>query len=275
MRTKDDHLGNGQLKPCYNIQAGTENQFIINYTVHQTPSDMAVFCNHMDDTLELLKSIEACKPKRIGADAGYGSEENYEYLEQNNIEAYVKYPGYYKEQKANYNKQPFHRNTLHYNEEKDFYVCPMGQRMLPFKTTTQTTSTGYKQTITIYKAQCCENCPLKGQCHKAAGNREIKRNHAVEKYRQQAKQRLHSLRGIRMRKQRNIDVEAVFGHIKQNRHFRRFLLTKLDGVSTEFGILAIAHNIRKWWTLIQNQGSGVPIPPNIPTQSAQNQLIAA
>ena len=31
MRTKDDHLGNGQLKPCYNIQLGTEDQFIVNY----------------------------------------------------------------------------------------------------------------------------------------------------------------------------------------------------------------------------------------------------
>ncbi len=34
MRTKDDHLGNGQLKPCYNIMAGTEGQFILNCTVH-------------------------------------------------------------------------------------------------------------------------------------------------------------------------------------------------------------------------------------------------
>ena len=100
MRTKDDHLQNGQLKPCYNWQFGTENQFVVNYTTHQTSSDMSVFTSHMDDTLALLDSIDAPKPKRVSADAGYGSEENYEYLEEHGMEAYVKYPGYYAQRKV-------------------------------------------------------------------------------------------------------------------------------------------------------------------------------
>lgn len=275
MRTKEDHLGNGQLKPCYNVQVGTEDQFIINYTVHQTPSDMVVFTDHMDDTIALLDSIEVPHPKRIGADAGYGSQENYQYAEQKDFEAYIKYPGYYKEQKGIDRKYPFHRNTLYYSSRNDFYVCPMGQKMLPCKTQKQTTKTGFKQSITIYKAQCCEGCPLRGQCHKAEGKREIKRNHAVENYHQKARTLLHSLRGIRMRKQRNIDVEAVFGHIKQDRQFRRFMLTGLDGVSTEIGLLAIAHNFKKWWQKIQNQGIPVSSPPTKPILSAQNQIKVA
>lgn len=28
MRMKDDHMRNGQLKPGYNVQIGTENQFL-------------------------------------------------------------------------------------------------------------------------------------------------------------------------------------------------------------------------------------------------------
>lgn len=35
MRMKDDHMMNVQLKPAYNAQISTENQFIVNYTIHQ------------------------------------------------------------------------------------------------------------------------------------------------------------------------------------------------------------------------------------------------
>jgi len=45
--------------------------------------------------------------------------------------------------------------------------------------------------------------------------------------------------------QRKVEVESVFGHIKGNRSFRRFSLRGIDKVHTEFGIVAIAHNILK------------------------------
>ena len=39
MRMKEDHMKNGQLKAAYNVQISTENQFVLNYTLHQTPTD--------------------------------------------------------------------------------------------------------------------------------------------------------------------------------------------------------------------------------------------
>ncbi|SPZ88045.1 Transposase domain (DUF772) [Sphingobacterium multivorum] len=39
MRMKEDHMKNGQLKPGYNIQISTSNQYIVNYTIHPTPTD--------------------------------------------------------------------------------------------------------------------------------------------------------------------------------------------------------------------------------------------
>ena len=257
MRTKDDHLQNGQLKPCYNWQFGTENQFVVNYTTHQTSSDMSVFTSHMDDTLALLDSIDAPKPKRVGADAGYGSEENYEYLEKHGMEAYVKYPGYYAEGKKN-KKTPFHQRYLYYNETEDYFICPMGQKMTYRFTTNKTTSTGYQQKIRCYQAQNCEGCPLRGACFKAKGNRIIKLNLKAYNYRQTAKQRLNTLRGRETKIQRNIDVEPVFGHIKQCRHFRRFLLKGLDGVNTETGLLVIAHNLKKLW--VNREVPRIPMP---------------
>ncbi|MGE5582368.1 MAG: hypothetical protein ACM3X9_07500 [Bacillota bacterium] len=47
MRTKEDHLKNSQLKPCYNVQLGTEDQFVVGYSVHQQPSDSACLIPHL------------------------------------------------------------------------------------------------------------------------------------------------------------------------------------------------------------------------------------
>src|SRR5690606_37880697 len=44
---------------------------------------------------------------------------------------------------------------------------------------------------------------------------------------------------------RKVDVESVFGNIKGNLSFKRFLLRGLKKVQTEFGIVAIAHNLVK------------------------------
>src|ERR1700759_2782293 len=39
MRMKDDHMRNGQLKPAYNVQISTNNQFIASYSVHRKSGD--------------------------------------------------------------------------------------------------------------------------------------------------------------------------------------------------------------------------------------------
>ncbi|MFD2383484.1 IS1182 family transposase, partial [Paenibacillus xanthanilyticus] len=47
MRMKEDHMRNGQLKPGYNVQIGTENQFILGYSVHQRPTDTRCLKPHL------------------------------------------------------------------------------------------------------------------------------------------------------------------------------------------------------------------------------------
>lgn len=47
MRLKDDHLYKGQLKPAYNVQMGTENQFIVGLSVHQRVGDTLCLIPHV------------------------------------------------------------------------------------------------------------------------------------------------------------------------------------------------------------------------------------
>ncbi|MEZ4991721.1 MAG: IS1182 family transposase [Saprospiraceae bacterium] len=252
MRMKDDHMKNGQLKPGYNVQIGTEDQFIVNYTIHQSTVDAPVFVEHMDNTKSLLAGIDQSMPQRIGGDAGYGYEQNYDYLEAEGLGNYLKYPGFFQEQQKKYQQNPFLVANLYYNPEQDCYICPMGQRLSYWYTGKEQKKSGYQATYRVYRARRCDGCPLRGQCYKAKQNRRIIRmNQNLNRHRQQARDNLWSLRGIRMRKKRGVDVEPVFGHIKACRSFRRFMLRSLAKVNIEFGLLAIAHNIKKWWAKLQ------------------------
>jgi len=225
MRMKEDHMGNGQLKPGYNWQISTGSQYILNYTIHQNPTDTTTLPAHMEQFKQLYGKL----PETLVADSGYGSQQNYEYLEQNNVEAYVKYGYFHKEQSGEHlKKHPFHQDHLHYNEQQDRFYCPIGQAMELVEEKTKKTDNGYKQKIKVYQAKNCTGCPLAGVCHK-----------------QQARQKLLSEEGIRYRKKRPADVEAVFGNIKHNHGFKRFMLRGIEKVEIEAGLLAIAHNLRK------------------------------
>lgn len=244
MRMKDDHMQNGQLKPGYNLQAATNNQFIVNYTLAQTTADTTTLINHVDEFIESYNQT----PEKLTADAGYGSEENYAKLEANNIEAFVKYNYFHKEQldeKRGTCKKPFAANKLYYNHEQDCYYCPMGQVMQNIGSYGRETKTGYLQTINRYQANNCTGCPMRGVCHKAKGNRIVERNHNLVRLKAKAKEKLLSPQGIAHRKQRCWDVEAVFGNIKQNMNFKRFMLRGFDKVETEIGLIAMAHNLKK------------------------------
>lgn len=242
MRMKEDHMRNGQLKPGYNFQISTNNQYIVNYSLHQTTADTTTLQEHT----EIYKQQYHQAPAVITADAGYGSEENYQYLSDNNIENYVKYNYFDKDQSKKTNKKyPFKPDTLFYNQDKDCYICPMGQAINHIGTYQTKTKTGFTQTISRYQATNCEGCPLRGVCHKSKNNRIIEINHTLNKYKQQVRENLNSDQGIYHRKKRPCDVEPVFANIKNNHYFKRFMLRSKPKVEIEIGLLALAHNLRK------------------------------
>lgn len=242
MRLKEDHMRNGQLKPAYNVQISTSNQFVVNYTIHSNPTDTNTLAGHLD---QYEKSFGTAL-KSLTADAGYGSEENYTLLEEKQIAAYVKYGLFDKRQNKSFNrKHPFSADKLFYNPQGDHYICPMGQKMHYVGNKTNRTATGFMQTARMYKASNCGKCPLNGACHKSKGNRIIQVNVNLERQKQQADELLKSEEGIQRRKKRCFDVEPVFGNIKNNHGFRRFMLRGRQKVEIEWGLIAIAQNIRK------------------------------
>ena len=241
MRLKDDHMQNGQLKPAYNAQISTESQFITHFSLHQSPGDTTTLGEHLDG----FESQYQTQSSEIVADAGYGSQENYELMEAKAIEAYVKYNYFHKEQKRKEQQNPFLVQNLFYNHEKDFFVCPMGQKMNCIGTGKRTSSNAYQATVSYYQAQNCQGCPLRSLCHKSKTNRKIEVNHRLNSLKFKAKERLNSEKGKQHRSKRPIEVEAVFGQLKSNNKFTRFTLKGLEKIQIEFGLMALAHNLRK------------------------------
>jgi len=241
MRMKEDHMRNGQLKPAYNPQISTENQFITHYSIHQTPGDTTTLKHH----LESFEQLHNKQCQTVVADAGYGSEENYEFLEQNGIEAFVKYNYFHVEQKRKIKNNIFLLQNLYYNKEQDYFVCPMGQHLTKKGVGTRISDNGYKSNVSYYQATNCNGCPLRGQCHKAKGNRTLEVNFRLKELKQKAKELLMSEIGLYYRSRRPVEPEAVFGQLKFNNKFNRFMLRGLSQVNIEFGLMAIGHNLRK------------------------------
>lgn len=241
MRMKDDHMLNGQLKPAYNWQLSTQNQYILGYTLHQTTTDTATLPTHLESLKETLGEL----PEAIVADAGYGSEENYEYLESNGVEAYVKFNYFHMEQSKKWQENPAKLENLYYNEQKDCYICPMGQEMNLVKESQRKSKNGYLQDKKFYQAQNCDGCQMRGSCHKQKTNRTIEVSPKLVRYKQMVREKLNSEIGLQYRSQRPVDVEAVFGNVKYNHDFERFLLRGSAKTEIETGLICLAHNLRK------------------------------
>ncbi|MFE6079020.1 transposase [Paenibacillus sp. NPDC057886] len=203
------------------IQCTDRNRKPIHLGVQRTPRQGGYPCfqPHMEKARQMLGN----PPQTVIADAGYGSEENYAYLEKNvgKIENWT------------------------YNETEDTWTCPAGQMLHFRKESKETLESGYEVRKRHYRSGTCEGCPLKERCTKAAGNREVVVSLERLRYQEQARQILRSEEGYALSVQRMTEPESVFGQLKNNRGFRRFLLRGMEKVTLEVGWLSLAHNLLK------------------------------
>ena len=189
------------------------------------------------------------KVPRMGY-AGYGSEENYAFLEQEGMGNFFKYNTFHQEQhpprKAEaLEKLRFKSSYFPYDQEKDEFICPAQKRMLYMETKPYRSKNGYLSKRRFYECPDCATCPLKPKCTQAKDKRRIQVSFELQRYRQQARDNLLSEQGSALRQLRSTEPETVFGDIKHNMGFRRFMLRGLKKVDIEWGLLCMAHNLRK------------------------------
>ncbi len=248
MRMKEDAMCNGQTKPGYNLQISSENQFITDFALFPNPTDTLTFIPFLGS----FPGRYGRFPKRVVADSGYGSEENYRFMDEAGIEGFVKYNRFHLEHRPRYKPDTFHPDSLYYNEEGDYYICPMGQRMSRTGTLQTRTEGGYISQSACYRAIRCKGCPLRCLCYKTKANqRTIRVNHRLNAYKRKACELLTSEEGIKERGRRCIEPEAVFGQMKSNMAYRRFRHMGKDKVVMDFTFFAIAFNIKKLCSMMR------------------------
>jgi len=230
-------MKNEEFLPAYNVMASSEHQFITGISVHQNPNDATCFKEHLNNF--------TFTPQSITADSIFGTEENYQLLEGKEIESYLKYPSFHREQTQKYKNNIFLKENFPYDPTTDTYGCPNSKRLVYTHTKKEIhKKTGYVSSMRIYQAEDCSQCPIREACTKN-NNRTIQVNEQLDIYKKIAHQNLHSQKGIDLRRRRGYEIESCFGDIKHNMSFRRFHLRGLKKVKTEITIVSIAHNLRK------------------------------
>ena len=265
MRMKEDAMGNGQLKPAFNLQHGVDSEYITWLTIGPQPTDTTTLIPFLKEAEQHLKF----KYKNITADAGYESEENYLFLEENEQLAFIKPANYEISKTKKYKNDIGKIENMDYDEISDFYICKNNKKLTVDHVKHSKSKTGYVSEKTIYKCEDCTGCPYRKECIKGNNcktpleerTKVLQVSKAFIKYRKEDLERIVSDEGALYRMNRSIQAEGSFGDLKQDMQFRRYLSKGTSNVLAESILLAIARNINKLHNKIQNKKTGTHLFP--------------
>lgn len=265
MRMKEDAMGNGQLKPAYNLQHGVDSEYVTWLTIGPQPTDTTTLIPFLKEAEGYLKF----KYKNITADAGYESEENYLFLEENGQFSYIKPNNYEISKTRKYKKDIGKIENMVYDAETDIYTCKNGKKLTVDHIRRSKSKTGYISEKTIYKCENCKSCPYKKECIKGNNcktpfEERTKTLYVAKtflKYREADLERILSDDGILFRTNRSIQAEGSFGDLKQDMRFRRYLSKGTSNVLAESILLAMARNVNKLHNKIQKGKTGTHFFP--------------
>lgn len=265
MRMKEDAMLNGQLKPAYNLQHGVDGEYITWLAISVQPTDTRTLIPFLQEMeLNLL-----FKYREIVTDAGYESEENYLFLEENGQLAYIKPQTYEISKTRKYRNDIGRMENMVYDKEKDCYHCKNGQALTAQYERKERTASGYRRTVTVYQCSECSGCPYKTECIKGNNCKtpmEERRkvlyvSKKMKEKRQETMVRITSDYGKQLRLNRSIQAEGSFANIKADMEFRRYLYRGRDNVMAQSILLAIGHNINKLHHKIQSEKLGQHLFP--------------
>ena len=260
MRMKEDAMGNGQLKPAYNLQHGVDSEYITWLTIGPQPTDTTTLIPFLKDAQEHLKF----KYKNITADAGYESEENYLFIEGNGQTAYIKPQNYEISKTRKYKKDISRRENMEYHADRDSYICRNGRELTVTNERRSKTASGYVSVKTYYRSPDCTGCPYKTECIKGNNcktpmekrNKVLMVSKTMSQKRAEDLERITSEYGTMLRMNRSIQAEGSFADVKEDMNFRRYLYRGKANALAESILLAMGRNINKLHCKIQTGRTG-------------------
>ena len=268
LHMKEDHMRNGQLKPGYNVNVATSEEFIIGNYISADRNDV----HTLIPFAEYLKQYDI---KRICADSGYESEENYCWFEKEcKIKLYVKPSNHEQKKTKKYRTDISRRENMAYDAGTDTYTCANGKKLSLDGVKKSKSSSGFEMETSIYSCKDCTGCPLKEKCIRACGSKKpleerskvIYVSKRFARQREEMETRINTDEGKLIRVNRSIQAEGVFAMTKEDMSFRRFLLRSAVKVEVEWTLMSLAYNVLKLHHKIQKRrlGTGLVVPKGFP-----------
>lgn len=241
MRLKEDPMRNGQTKPAYNLQIMTNSQFVLGYDLMQNPTDTRTL-------IPFLKQLDQndVLGHEIVADAGYGSERNYKYIEDElpDCTALIPYSTMLKENSRKWKSDDRKVMNWQYHPEDDYYVNPAGVRFNFKRYAYRNDKYGFHRDFKVYQAEKYdENHQINPKALTPHGyTKYIMVNPQWEYFKAKARRSLSNSDSYSRRK---YDVETVFGNLKAYLSFKRFTVRGLEKAKGQVGIALMALNMKK------------------------------
>jgi len=219
MKMKHGGFANG-----YNVQTMTENGFVLSTHVATTSADQSLLI----PAIQAFQKLHDTSPTHLLADKGYSSEDNFAFCETQDIDAYIPI-----------HQEPVDLTHYTYDQKTDIYTHTDG-RVFRFKQHMKKRKKKHAKDPVSYKRTVYEYINEKTKkkdylCVSPEWQRLAKKH----------KDKLATWAGKQQYKKRMPDVEGVFGNIKHNFGFRAFLLRGLTGVTAEWNLITLAHNLKK------------------------------
>lgn len=247
MCLKDDYYSGlgSNMHAAYNVQIGVINGLISMYLVSQSRTDINDFIPLLDKYYLYYNEY----PAKACADSGYGSLENYEYLEKHEIRNFVKYFTWQG------NVSGTNPSTYIYNKNDNTITCLNGNTGSLINNISRRPKYSNSN---FFKIEGCLNCPFSAYCKRYMNKKDdnfkiFEVRPKLQSYIQEAEQNLLSVEGIELRVNRSIQVEGAFGIIKQDLSYTRFRRRSLKKVSAEFMLVCLGFNIKKLFKYFNNE----------------------
>ena len=272
MHMKEDHMRNGQLKPGYNVNTATCNEFIIGNYISSDRNDVHTLIPFMK---QLKNDYEGYDIGKVVVDSGYESEENYCWFEKDPVtELFVKPSNHEAKKEKKYRTDISRRENMVYDPGTDTYTCAGGKLIHASYEKHSKSASGLDLTTTVYECSDCDGCPLKEKCIRACGSkRPLEERHKVlyvskrfARQREEMEKKIASDEGILLRVNRSIQAEGTFAFAKEDMDFRRFLTRGKKKVEAEWLLLSLALDILKLHFKIQKGrlGTALKVPESFP-----------
>ena len=223
---------------CYNAQGVVDekSQIVVGAKVTNDEADS----HQMTPMLDEAKSNCRRKCKESLMDGGYFSGSELKKAEEKSYSVLT--PGSKKVGKSGKKGQnpDFSKSKFKYDSKEDVYICPFGER-LEYLSTSHPKSRNYP-----IRRYGCKNkdCPHRNDCSKDKGGRKIDRTPFDDAiYRQITKSNFDNNKELL--KQRKKIVEPLFGWIKHNNGFNKWLYRGLKNVDAQWNLVCTGINLHK------------------------------